>query len=45
MSAQQGANTNASEEKFDRTYLEWNPQPASGPTTEVLGTILKPEGS
>ncbi len=45
MSAQQGTNTNASEEKFERTYREYNPAPAQGPTTEVLATVLKPEGS
>ena len=41
MSAQQGANTGESEEKFDRTYREYNPNPTQGPDTEVLATILK----
>ena len=45
MSAQQGANTLPEEEKFNRTYREYNPNPTQGPDTEVLATILKPEGS
>ena len=42
MSAE-GTNNAATEEKFDRTYTEYNPAPASGPTTEILATVLKPE--
>ena len=42
---QEGANTGPSEEQFDRTYREYNPNPAQGPATEVIATILKPEGS
>ena len=45
MSAQQGANTEPEEEKFNRTYREYNPNATQGPDTEVLATILKPEGS
>ena len=43
--AQQGANTEPSEEKFDRTYRRYNPAPTEGPATEILATVLKPEGS
>tara|TARA_R110002012_G_scaffold25517_1_gene84409 strand:- start:1084 stop:1227 length:144 start_codon:yes stop_codon:yes gene_type:complete len=43
--SQQGANTGPSEEKFDRTYRQWNPNPTQGPNTEVIATILKPQGS
>ena len=43
--AQQGTNTGQEEEKFNRTYREYNPVPTSGPDTEILATILKPEGS
>ena len=42
--AQQGANTGPSEEKFDRTYRSYNPTPTQGPVTEILATVLKPEG-
>ena len=45
MSAQQGTNTGPEKEEFDRTYRQYNPAPAQGPNTEVLATILKPEGS
>lgn len=45
MSAQQGANTGQSKEKFDRTYRTYNPAPTQGPNTEVVATILKPAGS
>ena len=41
MSAQ-GTNSGATEEKFDRTYTEYNPAPASGPSTEILATVLAP---
>ena len=43
--AQQGTNTGQEEEQFTRTYRQYNPSPAQGPDTEVLATILKPEGS
>ena len=36
-------NTGATEEKFDRTYTEYNPAPAKGPATEILATVLVPE--
>ena len=45
MSAQQGTNTGESQEQFNRTYREYNPAPTTGPDTEVLATVLKPEGS
>ena len=45
MSAEQGTNTLPEEEQFTRTYREWNPNNTQGPDTEVLATILKPEGS
>ncbi len=41
MSAE-GTNNAATEEKFDRTYTEYNPAPASGPSTEILATVLAP---
>ena len=40
--SQQGANTGASTEKFDRTYRKYQPNAAQGPSTETLATILKP---
>ena len=43
--AQQGTNTLPEEDQFDRTYRQYNPAPTEGPNTEVLATILKPEGS
>ena len=43
--AQQGTNTGAEKDKFDRIYRAYNPAPAQGPTTEVIATILKPQGS
>jgi hypothetical protein len=39
MSAE-GTNNGATEEKFERTYTEYNPAPAQGPPTEVLGTVI-----
>ena len=39
MSAE-GTNSGATEEKFDRTYTEYNPAPTQGPPTEVLGTVI-----
>ena len=45
MSAQQGANTLPEEQKFNRTYRQYNPARTTGPNTEVLATILKPSGS
>jgi len=45
MSEQQGTNTGPEEEKFDRTYRQYNPAPAQGPNTEVVATILKPQSS
>ena len=38
-------NTAGTEEQFDRTYTDYNPQSAQGPQTEILATILNPEGS
>ncbi len=39
MSAE-GTHKPATEEKFERTYTEYNPSPAQGPPTEVLGTVI-----
>ena len=39
MSAE-GTNNGATEEKFERTYTEYNPAPTQGPPTEVLGTVI-----
>ena len=33
-------NTGETEEKFNRTYTEYNPVPAQGPATEILATVL-----
>ena len=41
----QEANTGGTKEEFGRKYTNYNPAPTQGPTTEVLGTILKPAGS
>ena len=35
-------NTGGSAVKFGRTYRNYNPNPAQGPTTEVLATVLNP---
>ena len=35
-------NTGQSQVKFTRTYRAYNPNPAQGPTTEVLATVLNP---
>ena len=45
MSAQQGTNSGASKQKFERTYRTYNPAPAQGPNTEVLAVVLKAGGS
>ena len=42
MATQQGTNTSGTKEQFNRTYTNYNPKPAEGPTTEVLGLVLKP---
>ena len=42
MSAE-GTNNAATEEKFERTYTEYNPAPAQGPNTEILATVLVPQ--
>ena len=34
-------NLGGTKEKFTRTYSNYNPAPAQGPMTEVLGTVLK----
>ena len=36
-------NTGQKTEKFDRTYTEYNPAPAKGPSTEILATVLVPQ--
>ena len=38
--AAEETNNAATEEKFDRTYNEYNPAPAQGPTTQILGTVI-----
>ena len=38
----EGTNTGATQEKFERTYTEYNPAPAQGQSTEILATVLAP---
>ena len=38
-------NTGGTEEEFSRTYTNYNPAAAQGPMTEILATVLNPEGS
>jgi len=38
-------NTGGSKVEFSRTYTDYNPEPAQGPQTEILATVLNPEGS
>ena len=34
-------NLDGTKEQFGRTYVNYNPAPAQGPVTEIIGTILK----
>ena len=43
MSAETSTNTAGTKEEFGRTYQNYNPAPAEGPLTEIIGTVLNPE--
>ncbi len=43
MSAETSTNLGGTKEEFGREYQNYNPAPAEGPMTEILGTVLNPE--